>query len=172
MKSTIAVFASARRHGNTGKLMDSVAQALNIEVIDLSQKTISPYDYEANNLEDDFIPTFKTLLEYEQIIFASPVYWYAVSAQMKVFIDRISDVLNIETLKPLGRELRGKNAFILSSSINPAPDSAFLGAFTNTCGYLGMHYKGNLHANCKAGFQADSYKNATNTFIELVKQLD
>ena len=56
MKDTIAVFASSRRHGNTGQLMDRIAAKLGIEVIDLVEKDISPYDYEHRNINDDFIP--------------------------------------------------------------------------------------------------------------------
>ena len=54
--STIALFASARRNGNTGQLMDRIAKDLQIEVIDLAARVISPYDYEHNNRHDDFEP--------------------------------------------------------------------------------------------------------------------
>ncbi|MCP4458779.1 MAG: NAD(P)H-dependent oxidoreductase [Cytophagales bacterium] len=37
---------------------------------------------------------------------ATPVYWYSMSGIMKVFLDRIYDVLTIE--KELGRKLHGK----------------------------------------------------------------
>lgn len=43
--SAIALFASSRRNGNTGELMDTIAEALRIEVIDLSALNITPYDY-------------------------------------------------------------------------------------------------------------------------------
>ena len=54
MKSTVALFASSRRDGNTGRLMDRVADELGIAVIDLNEKNISGYDYEHKNRNDDF----------------------------------------------------------------------------------------------------------------------
>ena len=36
MLSTIALFSSSRRGGNTGQLIDRIASELNIEVIDLA----------------------------------------------------------------------------------------------------------------------------------------
>lgn len=91
MNNAIAVFASARRDGNTGKFIDWISSELGIEVINLLDKDISPYDYDHKNIGDDFLPVMNKLLDYEDIIFATPVYWYGPSAQMKVFIDRTSD---------------------------------------------------------------------------------
>jgi len=50
MSDTVAVFASARRNGNTGKFIDWIGSELGINIIDLSEKNISPYDYEHKNL--------------------------------------------------------------------------------------------------------------------------
>lgn len=47
--AAIALFGSSRRHGNTGQLIDDVAAALDMEVVDLGQLQISPYDYEQRN---------------------------------------------------------------------------------------------------------------------------
>jgi hypothetical protein len=38
LSKEIAVFASARRNGNTGKLIDWIAKELKMKVIDLSEK--------------------------------------------------------------------------------------------------------------------------------------
>lgn len=73
MSDAIAVFASARRNGNTGKLIDWIAEELGIEVVDLAEKNISPYDYDHRNIDDDFLPLMRQLLEYEKIIFVTPV---------------------------------------------------------------------------------------------------
>ena len=37
----------------------------------------------------------RRILAFDRIIFASPVYWYAVSPAMKVFLDRSSDFLDL-----------------------------------------------------------------------------
>ncbi len=111
MNKTIAVIGSSRRNGNTGKLIDLIAKELNIEVIDLSLKNISPFDYEHKNTDDDFLPLMTHLLKHDNIIFVSPVYWFSMSAQMKIFIDRMSDFLSIEELNDKGRELRMEALF-------------------------------------------------------------
>ena len=55
------------------------------------------------------------MVQYEQIIFATPIYWYAMSAQLKTFFDRMTDLLTIH--KPLGRQLRkGKKMFLIACS--------------------------------------------------------
>jgi len=38
MNDTIAIFASARRNGNTGKFIDWIGNELDIDIIDLSEK--------------------------------------------------------------------------------------------------------------------------------------
>ena len=95
MLPTVALFASSRRNGNTGQLIDRIAGELAIEVIDLSRQRMSGYDYEHRNRGDDFEPLMRRVLDYDQILFATPVYWYSVCPPMKVFLDRISDFLDL-----------------------------------------------------------------------------
>jgi hypothetical protein len=77
MPSTIALFSSARRHGNTGRLIDRITSELKIEIVDLTNLRISPFDYDHRNRDDDFEPVMQHVLAHDQIIFASPIYWYA-----------------------------------------------------------------------------------------------
>jgi multimeric flavodoxin WrbA len=152
MLSAIALFSSSRRRGNTGKLIDRIALELNIEVVDLAGQRISSYDYEHLNRDDDFEPLMKRVLEHEQIIFATPIYWYAVSPAMKVFIDRISDLLELPDLKSEGRRLRGKTAYVVCTSISDEPPAAFMQALRETFDYLGMRFGGVAHVNCQDGY--------------------
>ncbi|MGI9568581.1 MAG: flavodoxin family protein [Desulfobulbia bacterium] len=172
MNETIAIFASARRNGNTGKFIDWIASELNINVIDLSEKNISPYDYEHKNVGDDFIPLMNQLLNYKKIIFVTPVYWYAASAQMKIFIDRTSDFLDVEELKDIGRRLRNKTAYIVCTSISSEADRSFLNSFKDTFEYLGINYGGHIHANCENGYSPNEYKKDVSKFVQSVKCLD
>jgi multimeric flavodoxin WrbA len=152
MLSTIVLFSSSRRRGNTGQLIDRIALDLKIAVVDLARLRISPYDYEHLNRMDDFEPLIKHVLEHDQIIFATPIYWYSVSPAMKVFFDRISDLLELPDLLSQGRRLRGKNAYVVCTSISDEPSPAFLDAFRDTFGYLGMHFGGIAHVNCQDGY--------------------
>lgn len=169
MSSVIALFASARRHGNTGKLIDWIASELDIKIIDLAERDISPYDYDHKNIGDDFIPLVNELLNYEKIIFVTPIYWYGPSAQMKIFIDRTSDLLDVESLKDIGRKLRSKTALIACTSVNSHADSSFLNGLKDTFTYLGMEYGGHIHANCDNGFTQSNYLKDVCDFINLVR---
>ena len=145
--------------------MDRIASELRIEVIDLATKRLSAFDYEHGNRNDDFEPLIDRILEFEQVIFASPVYWYAVSPPMKIFLDRISDLLEVPELLAKGRQLRGITAYVLCTSIEDEVSPVFIDAFRETFNYLGMRYGGLMHANCRDGYAPASYENDVNAFI-------
>ncbi|MCH9814633.1 MAG: NAD(P)H-dependent oxidoreductase [Epsilonproteobacteria bacterium] len=169
MGNTVAIIGSARRDGNTGKLIDLIANELKIEVIDITSKNISAFDYEHKNIEDDFLPLMDQILKYDNIIFVSPVYWFSMSAQMKIFVDRLSDFLSVEDLKIQGRKLRGKVGYVVATSISKEIDDSFLDSFTKTFDYLGMGYGGFVHTNCQNGFQVEHYQNDIDDFIAKLK---
>jgi multimeric flavodoxin WrbA len=165
---TIALFSSSRRNGNTGGLMDRIALELNIEVVDLGRLRILPYDYAHANRDDDFERLLERVLLHDQIIFASPIYWYSASPAMKIFLDRISDFLELPDLLPKGRRLRGKKAFIVCTSVCHEPSSLFVGAFRETFNYLGMPFGGAVHVNCVDGSLPASYVAEALAFAALV----
>ncbi|WNC70441.1 NAD(P)H-dependent oxidoreductase [Thalassotalea psychrophila] len=171
MNNTVAILSSARAHGNTEKLLNSFTlnTNINVDIIDLSKYSFSEYDYNYNNQDDDFLPLMEKILSYEKIIFASPVYWYAVTPTMKKFLDRISDLLDLPHLLDSGRRLRGKTAFVVCSSASTQASNSFISAFKETFEYLGMYYGGFLHANCADGYQENNYVDDLNSFRLLFK---
>jgi multimeric flavodoxin WrbA len=169
MLSTIVLLSSSRRRGNTGQFIDRIVSGLNIEVVDLAGLRLSPYDYDHRNRGDDFEPLMKHVLAHGQIIFATPIYWYAVSPMMKIFLDRISDLLDLPDLLPEGRRLRGKNAYIVCTSICEEPSSEFIGAFAETFRYLGMSFGGVAHANCRDGYLPAVHDVQAEAFAALVR---
>lgn len=170
MSDSIIIFASSRRNGNTGKFSDFISEQLNIDIIDLADKNISPFDYEHKNINDDFISTMDEVLAHKNIIFSTPVYWYSMSAQMKIFIDRMSDFLSVNEFKDKGRKLRGKAAYVICTSISPVADQSFVNSFKSTFEYLGMSYGGHIHANCSNGYIADHYATDVNDFVKSVNE--
>jgi multimeric flavodoxin WrbA len=169
MLSTIALFASSRRQGNTGRLMDRIAGELRIEVIDLGEKSISAFDYEHRNRNDDFEPLMNHVLGFEQIIFASPVYWFAVAPPMKIFIDRFSDLLDLPDLLEQGRKLGDKTAYVVCTSASEEVPAPFMGAFMDTFSFLDMKYGGYMHADCSEGYTPSRYEEDIAKFISLVR---
>jgi len=169
MLSTIALLSSSRRLGNTGRLLDRIALELDIEVVDLAGQRMSSYDYDHLNRNDDFEPLMQRVLAHDQIIFATPIYWYAVSPAMKVLLDRISDLLELPDLLSEGRRLRGKNAYVVCTSITDEPSMAFMGAFLETFNYLGMHFGGMAHVNCQDGYLPAKHDSEAAAFAALVR---
>lgn len=118
-------------------------------MIDLNDYHFSYFDYEHRNRDDDFIPLMRKITDdYDVFIFATPVYWYSMSGIMKVFFDRLSDLLSIE--KDIGRRLRMKSMAVVSCSESQDSDEHFWIPFKKSADYLGMKYLANTHLSSKA----------------------
>lgn len=137
----ILVVGTSRLDGNTWGVLAGVNKDANLPTVDLAKLDISYFDYNSQNLGDDFIPTIRNLLEFGTIGLVSPVYWYTVSAQMKTFLDRFADLLGPH--KELGRRLRGKRLFLLATgTTEESMPSCMDETIKLTAQYLGMEYVG------------------------------
>lgn len=135
----IIIFGSSRSDGHTFQAIKTVIQDQPIPIVDLRDLHIAPYDYTYANAGDDFISLAEKMVQYNPIILATPVYWFSMSAFMKTFIDRWSDLLDVR--KDIGRRLAGKELYVISSYGVSIP-SGFEDAFSQTCSYLDMQYRG------------------------------
>lgn len=141
---TVIISGSSRNDGDTKTLTNELVKKSNWDSIDLNDYNIGYYDYMYQNRNDDYIKLMQKIInKYDTLVFATPVYWYSMSGIMKVFFDRITDLLEIE--KDLGRKLRGKNMAAISCSIGNNLGDIFWLPFSETANYLGMEYLGNLH---------------------------
>lgn len=169
MKKIAILLGTSNNKGNTKSMVEYVADKAKATVFNLSDYSISPFDYEHKNSDDDFISLVEQLLEYDHIIFASPVYWYTMSAQMKVFFDRISDLLHVK--KELGRKLRGKSSSVLSTGSTLKPERSFEEVFINSFDYLNMDYKGMLYCFCESTFDLNDHEVNINERIEKIYEI-
>lgn len=141
---TLIILGSSRKDGNTKKVVDEIIGQTGWDLVDLNDYDISYYDYEYKNAGDDYLPLIRKIIEnYDVLVFATPVYWYSMSGIMKVFFDRLTDLLKHE--KDLGRKLRGRSMAALSSSGGGNLGEHFWLPFSESAGYLGMKYLGHLH---------------------------
>lgn len=141
---TVIIVASARKNGNTHKVVSELSKISGWDVIDLLDYNISHFDYSHANQEDDFIDLMKDIVnQYDVFIFATPVYWYSMSGILKVFFDRLTDFLTLD--KITGRKLRGKSMGVISCSNGNNLGSLFWEPFKKSAEYLGMHYLADLH---------------------------
>ena len=114
-KRIAIILGSSRGNGDTKQLTDIVKDHVNADVYDLNDYDFSYYDYEHRNRHDDFFPLVSKLIDnYDVFVFATPVYWYTMSAVMKTFLDRFSDLIRIH--KDTGRKLRGMQMALISCS--------------------------------------------------------
>lgn len=101
-KKILAVLASPRKNGYSTYLADRVIEKLRelgaqVERISLNDLNVGPClacdacrkkENEFCIVNDDMKPLYRKIIESDAVLLASPVYWFAVSAQMKLFIDR------------------------------------------------------------------------------------
>jgi len=101
---TVSFLGSPRRQGNTANLLNAVIKGMessansDIEKIFLNEKNIRPCqgcnsckkDGANGCVQKDHMQNIYPLIaKSDLIILASPIYWWSVTAQMKLMIDRI-----------------------------------------------------------------------------------
>lgn len=141
---TLIIVGSSRSDGNTMLVSRKLQEMLNCDLLDLKTKNIGYYDYNYTNKDDDFIPLIKDIVyKYDQLIMATPVYWYSMSAIMKTFFDRLSDCIRIE--KETGRKFREMYLAVISCSNDKSEHPYLFEPFKKSAEYLGMGYLGDVH---------------------------
>ena len=160
----VVIAGSSRNDGETLNLTNELIEKSKWDLINLNDYNFSYYDYNHENRNDDYLDLMKRIItKYDTLIFATPVYWYSMSGIMKVFFDRITDLLEIE--KDLGRKLRGKNMAAISCSIGNNLGEYFWLPFTETANYLGMEYLGNVHT-----ITGENNEKKITEFIKLIEE--
>ena len=158
-KHLLLLKASPREWGNSAVLADQVAQGARrvgaeVESIALHTLDIRPCDAcdlcrEGNDggvIEDDMQPLYPKLRAADAIVIATPVYWFTLSAQAKLFIDRWY-ALVAETPNPL----RGKQfALVLTygdSDLHTSGGIHALHTFEHMVRYLRSEMVGCVHGS-------------------------
>ncbi|GGY78495.1 hypothetical protein GCM10011613_23950 [Cellvibrio zantedeschiae] len=167
MATTAIIYGGTRKQGNTINLINAAAQKLSADIFDVSDYKISFYDHEHKNRDDDFLPLIKKLLQYDCWIFASPIYWYTMSAQLKVFVDRISDLMDIE--KDVGRQMRGLGAALIATGVEESCPICYEDVFINSFNYLDMNYLGCLYMDTSKGMDLELLESNLNLFVESLR---
>ncbi len=99
LKMITVLFGGSRPNGNTAQLTKFALQDLEYQWIDVTQHQFKPIRDVRHTAEtitsydDDYLPILDKILASDTIIFASPVYWYSISAPLKAFIEHWSETL-------------------------------------------------------------------------------
>ena len=137
----LIILGSARKNSDTQKLIELVFDDKEYNLIDLLDYSITHYNYgEEYPTTDEFLTIIEQMLNHDTIVFATPVYWYSMSSYMKVFFDRLTDIVSSQ--KHLGRKLKGKKVALLTVSNSDALPQGFEVPFRDTASYLDMKYLG------------------------------
>lgn len=135
---TLIIHGAAPGHHKTFDAVGKLSPFKDFELVDLLNFKIHPYNYDqSKNSHDDFKTIVKKMLEAENIIFATPVYWYAMSGTLKNFFDRFSDLLRT----PEGRALKGKKTYLIATGSDPELPPGFETPFRLTSEYFEMDYQ-------------------------------
>ena len=129
MTLPLVILGSARPDGETRKAVDIAFPPGTIELVVLPDFTIGGYDYNHVNADDAFGPIARKMAEAEKIVFATPVYWYAMSAPLKIFFDRLTDMT--ENLKALGKNLSGKAVWVIATGACAISGGIMAGAYAS-----------------------------------------
>ncbi len=101
-KQVLVILGSPRRKGNSATLATQISQGAksagaDVETIFLQDLKISPcrscYTCQKHNskgcaIKDDMQEIYPKLIKADAWVIASPVYWFTMSAQTKIFMDR------------------------------------------------------------------------------------
>jgi putative NADPH-quinone reductase len=136
----LVILGSARRSGETRRAVDIAFPAGSIDLATLCDHQISGYDYTHLNADDDFQFVVDLMLAANTIVIATPVYWYAMSGLMKMFFDRLTDLL--ETSKEKGRMMAGKELWMIASGTERILPEGFEVPVARTAQYFNIGYRG------------------------------
>lgn len=147
------VMGSARGDGNTASAVFHLVRQLGAraEVADLSALGITPFDYGRHDDRDDFRSVIEMMLASQHIVFATPVYWYAMSGAMKVFFDRLTDLLLDPASRQTGRALAGRHVWLLATGTDDGLPTGFHEPFQRTSAYFDMVWREAFYCRAAKG---------------------
>lgn len=141
--NTVFLVGSSRRSGHSELIASSLQDEVGGDIIHLSDYDIGYFDYQNANREDDFIDLITTLSNYKSWILVTPVYWYSMSAQMKTFLDRLSDLLKWE--KHIAKAIQSSSWYAISCGSDDDQVPGYFEPFRRSAEYLDIKYLGNTH---------------------------
>lgn len=124
----LAISSSPRKNGNSDVLCDRFLKGAaeaghDTEKIRLAEKKITPclacdcclQDTHTCAIKDDMASLQQKMTEADAIVLASPVYFYSVCSQMKIFIDRCL---------PHYRDMQNKQFYFIVTAADPLHEAA------------------------------------------------
>ena len=144
----LIVQGAGRGDGRTAALSAMLADRLRpavIETVNLADMNLHPFDYRSAHQRDAFDQILTHILATRHLLFATPVYWYAMSGVMKTLFDRFTDILSHRDQARRGRQLEGRHVWLMASGTDPALPEGFEIPFKSTANYFHMAWEGTCY---------------------------
>ncbi len=144
MNGVLTISGSARGDGNTALTVAHLRRALELaddQIVNLQSCRLEPFRYDPPPPAGDFRGIVDRLLAHRHLVFATPVYWYAMSGLMKTFFDRLTDLLLDPAGRRLGRALAGRDMWLIATGTDPALPDGFEVPFARTAQYFDMRWR-------------------------------
>jgi len=156
MKNAVVLFGSPRKQGNTAELVRTATAVLrengwSVRVLYLNDMNIRPCQgcyiclpAGVCRIEDDMKDVRKYMLESDLIVYATPIYWFGPSGQLKLAMDRSIAFMD----ENFASRLKGKKAITLTTFGDENMDSCrpAIDMFAKTFDLLGIEYAGQVNA--------------------------
>jgi len=159
----LGILGSPRAGGNSDILLDQALTGAKdaggeVEKIVLSKKKISGcLDCTKCNetgvctIKDDMLEIHKKILEADALIHSVPVYFWAMTAQMKAYLDRWCAFFDAEWQlhKAYRPKMKGKRIGLITVCGDPSVSTAdpIVHSFKNTCQFAGLNLMGVVQAS-------------------------
>ena len=114
-------YGSSRVDGNSEQLTKKVLEGLSYNSTRLKDLFIHPIQDKRHSKEgfsivkDDYDVIINQILKSNMIIFATPIYWYSMSGQMKIIIDRFSQAIRDERYPQLKEHFKKIQVIVLAT---------------------------------------------------------
>ena len=183
-KKVLVLLGSPRKKGNSTTLAERIIKGAEtagamVERVYLHGQDIAPCnacyacrkeDVKGCVIKDDMQPIYKKLVESNAWVIASPVYWFTMSAQTKLFMDRCFALLGYKK-----NVFNGKRIAIAMSYADADPFSSgcvnALRAFQDAFTYTGSTIVGMVYGSADKPGEIKSNKRLMTQAEELGKEL-
>lgn len=172
-KKILVLSGSPKRDGNTAMLVEWFAEGARSKKAQLDVISVAFLKYKFPGctscracqkaeeygcvIEDDARPVLKKMIESDVIAMATPLYFFAASAQLKVIIDRMFSLYKWDNdAGTMETPLKGKTFALIASAYEDVGMDALERPFALTAEYTGMRFESLLVLN--AGVSGDLRK--------------
>lgn len=133
---TLVLFGSPRKNGQTAKMLEVLLEKISgeVEIIDAYKTEIAPckdcrlcWKHNKCSIKDNFNEIYEKAIEADNIIVASPIYYFSLPAPLKTIIDRFQ--IHWARLKRNDdSEIKSKKCVMLLVGGANGSETQFLGA--------------------------------------------